>query len=996
MKENTEISKLMNQLDFSNIDASFNKLEVLDISLKWNIPPIQKLKNQNIHYRCPECHNFPLIQFLNNQESLYYTCACHEKKFLNIEELFIKENKYMTFLESSQNEKKEENIGFKCTKHKSIKYNKFKYFCIICKENLCKECCQNHLKNCHDLIVLDFQNFEIYEKIDEIIKVIHSDETKKSESSDIDVDNFMEDDEKNEKIKNDKKTEKFKLVNIGNNICHKISFTKLEKIHEDFIELVKIIINDYINYPNYYHFFNIENIYRIIISENNQYLIKDSGPKKNESKYKPRKAKLEFLYYGKVIIIECLVTEKMKDIYDRLLSKLNQDIRHLNFMYNGEEINENIRIEQIVNEADKDQDKNIYIMRIEVINTNQENLKFENIICPKCGENTLIQLKDYKINCYDCKKMHKINNLLFKEFEKTQNIDLSKIECENCYCFNKAQCGEKFYKCLTCDKNLCDHCIKQHENNHMIIIYDKLNYLCHKHKNPYLKYCNECKINLCKECEKEHINHNNIDFNDIIQNKDNLLKKIDYFSKNIDNLDSNVQKIVEKIYNVIDILHKYNVMSKKIVTKFISENCNYYTFKNINEIINYINIINDDISKIIDEKNLSKKLSYIMKIYCKMNNISDKDYTIDDKILFDKSINKTYNDKITYLFSKEPQNIQYKLDIINTNDFYGVNDLFEIFISYKDNKEYIVSKNINDYNLDIFTLLNNEKISSLKGHKNRVTTIRYFINNKDCNEYLISADIEGIVIVWEINNIYGIKCKINTGYSLIPKKGIFIYSSLLLFPKIIDTNYNYNYIVISTNYVSNKIDNSASKIYLLNNGKYFKYIKETNKEKIFYLLSWYNKNNDNYYIIELAEGKILINNILSDELYAELKQEPESIHDSGFIYSKHNNDYLCCSSTDGFINIWDLYNKSIFKRINTYKSWLMHIIEWNNKYIIATDLNNNLIKIIDLYKNEVIKAIPTKHIDGIKSIKKIYHPNYGECLLSAGRDKTIKLWNINI
>lgn len=205
MKENTEISKLMNQLDFSNIDSSFNKLEVLDISLKWNIPPIQKLKNQNIHYRCPECHNFPLIQFLNNQESLYYTCACHEKKFLNIEELFIKENKYMTFLESRQNEKKEENIGFKCTKHKSIKYNKFKYFCIICKENLCKECCQNHLKNCHDLIVLDFQNFEIYEKIDEIIKVIHSDETKKSESSDIDVDSFMKDDEKNEKIKNEKK-----------------------------------------------------------------------------------------------------------------------------------------------------------------------------------------------------------------------------------------------------------------------------------------------------------------------------------------------------------------------------------------------------------------------------------------------------------------------------------------------------------------------------------------------------------------------------------------------------------------------------------------------------------------------------------------------------------------------------------------------------------------------------------------------------------------------
>jgi len=74
----------------------------------------------------------------------------------------------------------------------------------------------------------------------------------------------------------------------------------------------------------------------------------------------------------------------------------------------------------------------------------------------------------------------------------------------------------------------------------------------------------------------------------------------------------------------------------------------------------------------------------------------------------------------------------------------------------------------------------------------------------------------------------------------------------------------------------------------------------------------------------------------------------------------------------------------------------MHIIEWNNKYIIVTELNNNLIKIIDLEKNEVIRDIRTNHIDSVKSIKKIYHPIYGECLLSAGRDKTIKLWNVEI
>ena len=61
---------------------------------------------------------------------------------------------------------------------------------------------------------------------------------------------------------------------------------------------------------------------------------------------------------------------------------------------------------------------------------------------------------------------------------------------------------------------------------------------------------------------------------------------------------------------------------------------------------------------------------------------------------------------------------------------------------------------------------------------------------------------------------------------------------------------------------------------------------------------------------------------------------------------------------------------------------------------IVIDLNNNLIKIIDLEKYEVIKDIQTKHKESVKSIKKIFHPIYGECLLSAGRDKAIKLWII--
>ena len=339
------------------------------------------------------------------------------------------------------------------------------------------------------------------------------------------------------------------------------------------------------------------------------------------------------------------------------------------------------------------------------------------------------------------------------------------------------------------------------------------------------------------------------------------------------------------------------------------------------------------------------------------------------------------NNKNNRIFVKDPNNLKYILDITNTNDPWGCNDNFEVFKCYKDNKEYIISPNKDNYNLDIFILLDNKKIKSLNEHKNRITTIKYFINNKDYSEYLISADLNYKVIIWDINNNYNIKYNINTKYNDL------IGSCLLIFTH----NNNDNYIISSTCSTSNDNDISATKIYSLNNGIFIKYINNTNNNKIWYLLSWYNKKNNKYYIIQLSNKKIIINNLLEDELYSELIHQPESYHYSGFIY---NNDYLCSSSTNGYINIWDLYNKNIFKVINTNNCCLVHIIQWNNKYIIVADYNNKCFKIINL-ENEIIKDIEKQHTGWVKCIKKIYHPKYGESLLSAADDKTIKLWSIN-
>ena len=124
----------------------------------------------------------------------------------------------------------------------------------------------------------------------------------------------------------------------------------------------------------------------------------------------------------------------------------------------------------------------------------------------------------------------------------------------------------------------------------------------------------------------------------------------------------------------------------------------------------------------------------------------------------------------------------------------------------------------------------------------------------------------------------------------------------------------------------------------------------------------------------------------------ELINEPESDHFSGFIFSKDDNNYLVSSSSNGYINIWDLFNKNLVKVVDTYGFKLANIMEWNGKYIIVAERNNKFLKIINLDKNYSITDMKTEHNDELISIKKIYHPIYGEALLSAGRDKVIKLW----
>ena len=341
------------------------------------------------------------------------------------------------------------------------------------------------------------------------------------------------------------------------------------------------------------------------------------------------------------------------------------------------------------------------------------------------------------------------------------------------------------------------------------------------------------------------------------------------------------------------------------------------------------------------------------------------------------------------LFKNNP-NLRYKEDIIYDNDSIGFNDLFDIFSSNIDNKLYIISPNKISFSLDIYLLENtNQIVNSLKGHNNHITMVKYYFNSNDNikKEYIISSDINGVVIIWEINDINNYK-----KYDIKLKTNDFIYSCLMYFESI------NTYIITST------CGKDDTKLFILNdqnNIKFVKNIKNSKNNNVYYLLIWPNKISKEIHLIQFCKMKIVISNINSNEIYWNLIDEKnkEGPYMNGFIYSNKKNEneyyeYLYSVSMNGYINIWELHQKLLINSIFINNNFLNQIIQWNENYIIMTNGNKNNILIMDLNCGSIITSIFSKHEKGIINIKKVVHPIYGESLLSCGLEGSIFLWNV--
>ena len=220
----------------------------------------------------------------------------------------------------------------------------------------------------------------------------------------------------------------------------------------------------------------------------------------------------------------------------------------------------------------------------------EDNVKIsKELICPQCGENCLLNIKNFKIDLYGCKNGHEKENISLNEFYNTQKIYESKIICNECNNQNKSFHKNEIYKCLECNKNICPLCKTNHNNNHHLITYDKINFLCGYHGENFNSFCYECNKNLCEKCTS-HINHKIIYFKDLLPDKNNIKEDLYFFQKNTDRIISYIEQKIHDLNETINNIKKiYEIISNIINTGFDEDDHKNY------QIVNNLNLIHKSI-----------------------------------------------------------------------------------------------------------------------------------------------------------------------------------------------------------------------------------------------------------------------------------------------------------------------------------------------------------------------------------------------------------------
>ena len=708
---------------------------------------------------------------------------------------------------------------------------------------------------------------------------------------------------------------------------------------------------------------------------------------------------ITFIYGNIKTKIKFNKNEKMGDIFKKCATQIKKDIDEIYFKYNGKLINKDIIIKDII--KDKKSDKNIIYIFVYDINKKNEKekiLKEENSLLDN-KKNEIGNICNYIIGEFEIKDINKKTRILnsFESWNSPNKIKTEtykyKIEYQiknniEIQINDKSKPFSYFYDFKIPGKYIIKYIFKTLLTRTVCLFAD-----CQSLKKVDLSHFNTEKVTnmnsmfygckLLNEINLANINTQNVTDMCCFFYGCESLKNLDVSKFNTENVTNMSGMFYEcKSLNYLD-LSKFNT-TKVICMDNMFSGCT---------LLKDINAINFIPTRDVDCINMFRdcdSFPYGCIIYS--NHINEKNSKIDNndinniisKLKSKRNIIE-YNNKINYKFIKEP-NLKYKLKTNYGNKF----TIFEIFTSYIDNTDYIAfSDDSDNQNLKIFYFYEN-KLKKKVSFESSIKEIRYFINKNNYNEYLLIILDFGVNILYITNNYINI-------YEDYHKK---FDDCLLVFPKNNDIYFVHSYRIFgTTGYYSDEIEHycyAETWAKLLFTDESFLY-SEKEEEEVYLLLSWYNKKNNLYYIIQLVRyGKYINIYELKSQKKTYTLVCPNYIK-YGFITQNVNEpnqtDYLIVL-TEYKIYIYNLENGNLVKTCGIFGGCerIGRFIQWKDRYIIFI-IDNHLLEILDLKIYKVITVI--KSIDDLYNIKKINHQIYGESLLISGKDSNgIQLWTI--
>jgi len=452
-------------------------------------------------------------------------------------------------------------------------------------------------------------------------------------------------------------------------------------------------------------------------------------------------------------------------------------------------------------------------------------------------------------------------------------------------------------------------------------------------------------------------------------------------------IEKNDNEIIIKSKNYL-ISFNHNDLSLLTEKEFNSINKAYEFIFNIfeeNKIIIKNIIINKEIILLINNgRKIELKLKYNKKNYLKNNNYS---YLYDIKEIKNeinklKEKNKILKNEIEKLkkYHENNNNLKnIKLLYNISNDSYVNSTLDNSFVVFKSINYilYLIYSNKNK-SIICYDLNEKRKIKELKHYHNEyISNFRHYLDEVNKRDLIMSISGEDNNIkIWNINNW---ECILNL--TNINKQGV-LYSSCFL-------NQNNNiYIITSNFYIKGKSE--SIKIFDFN-GQQIKEIKDSN-EPTFLIDTYYDNISSKYYIITGNFNYSKSYDYEKNNIYHKYNDNNSGRHIVSIIITNNKGIIkLIESCVDGIIRIFNFHSSLLLDKIIMNSIALYGICLWNEDYLFV-GCSDKTIKIVEIKKKLIVKSL-TGHNNYVTTIKKIIHPEYGECLISQNWvESEIKLW----